>query len=56
MNKEIENFTEKELGAIIKYYMNCNNLRSFCLMARVNNENVFQLNAMGGVMGDEVKN
>ena len=55
MNKEIENFTERELGAIIKYYMNCNNLQVFSLMARLNDEDEIQLNAIGGVKGNEVE-
>ena len=53
-NSKCDELTQEELGAIIKYYMEYNNLSAFSLFAKLDEKNNLILNAMGGVNGSEV--
>lgn len=53
-NPKCDELTQEELGAIIKYYMECNNLRVFSVFAKLDEKNNLFLNAMGGVNGGEM--
>lgn len=53
-NLEYYKLTEEELGAIIIYYMKCNKLSNFSLMAKKEKDGNITLNAFAGIDGNEV--